>query len=431
MSTTLSRTGTDLPESGVVAPGAALVAARQSAPAALWQLDPSLVFLNHGSYGAVLRTVLSAQSEYRDRFERDPVRFLKVDLEGLMDGVREHVAGFMNCRAADLAPFRNATDALCTIIANTRFEPGDELLITDHEYQSVHNELERLAARAGVRVVKAAIPFPIQSPEQVVERVLACITPRTKLGLISHITSASSLIFPVKPIVDEFNRRGIDIIVDGAHSPGQIPVDLGAMAPTYFVGSGHKWLSAPKGTAFLYVRSDKQPGFRPMALTGRAHKIRPDRALFLRDFDYHGTDDYTALLALPDAIDEMGSLLSGGWPALMRHNHDLAMLGRRIVAKAIGVDLPAPESMVGTMATLILPEPAAELLDRVSEYDDALQDELYHRHKCIVPVWRLGAGNLRVVRLSAQLYNTPEQYEVLGAALAEELGRERAYRAVG
>src|SRR5262245_22551515 len=342
-----------------------------------WSLDPTLTFLNHGSYGAVPKAALRAQAALRERVERDPVRFYKVDLEGLLDDMREKLGAFIHCRPDDLAPCANATYALCHILYATRLQPGDEVLITDHEYSSLTNELERICAKSGAKVVTAQIPFPVQSPEQVIEAYLSCLTNKTRIGFISHITSGSSLVFPVAPIVREFNARGIDIVVDGAHSPGQIPVDVAALKPTYFVGSGHKWMSAPKGTGFVYVRADKQNTFRPVCLSSRANKVRPERALFLRDFDYQGTDDYTAFLSLPAAIDAVGAMLPGGWPAVMRQNHELIMAGRKAVCDILGLEPAAPETMTGMMTTLLIPEPAPELANRPTLYDDALQDELY------------------------------------------------------
>lgn len=399
-------------------------------PTRQWALDPDLTFLNHGSYGAVPRAALECQAQIRARMERDPVRFFKVDLERLMDEARERIGRFCNCRPDDLAPMPNATVALCTVIWNSRLGPGDEVLITDHEYMSIVNELERYAQFTGVKVVKAKVPFPIQSPQQVHDAVLAAATPRTRLAIIAHITSATSLIFPIKRITQDLLARGIDVCVDGAHTPGQVPCDVRGLAPTYFVGSFHKWLSAPKGSGFLYVRPDKQPGFRPWALSSRAHKVRPERALFLRDFDYVGTNDYSAFLSVPAAIDAIDAMAPGGWPEVMRRNHELALEAREIVSRRLNIPLAAPAEMIGSMATIPLPEPAPELLDRATLYDDPLQDELVNHHRIVVPIWRLSADNRRVVRVSAQLYNTPAQYELLADALVRELAREHATRAI-
>lgn len=395
----------------------------------LWALDPDLTFLNHGSYGALLRPVLQAQAAYRDRMERDPVRFFKVDLEPLTDGVRERLGAFLNCRPHDLAPVANATLALCAILHNTPLRPGDEVLVTDHEYSSITNELARVCERTGARVVTAEIPFPIADADEITARYLACVTPRTRLAFVPHITSATSLIFPAAAIVRGLNALGIDAVVDGAHSPGQIPLDVASLRAPYFVGSGHKWLGAPKGTGFLHVRADKQPGFRSVAISSRAHKVRPERSAYLRDFDYMGTNDYTPTLALPQAIESTGALLPGGWPALMRRNHGLVMHGRAVLCEALRIPEPCPESMIGCMATIPLPEPSPELANRPTRYDDPLQDALYERHRIVVPIWRWGTRNQRVVRISAHLYNTPDQYRRLADALLEELARERSYRA--
>jgi isopenicillin-N epimerase len=415
-----------LPPSLLAAPRQRRETAQQPA---FWGLDPALTFLNHGSYGALPREAMAYQTSLRQRMEQDPVRFYKADLEGLLDTMRDELAGYLNCRAADLAPLPNATVALCTILANTRFEPGDEILVTDHEYQSLVNELERVTARTGAVVVRAEIPFPLSDPGVVVERFMAGVSPRTRLALISHVTSCTSLVFPVAAIVQEFNRLGIDICVDGAHAAGQVPLDVRAMAPTYYVGSGHKWLSGPKGTGFLYVRADRQKGFRPLQLSSRANKVRPERALYLRDFDYQGTDDYSGILTLPVSMKALGGLFEGGWPALMRHNHETVLCGRQILARVLGERITAvtsPASMVGSMTSIILPEPGPMAAALPTRYDDPLQDALLERHGIVAPVWRFGQSNTRVLRISAQQYNTPTQYERLAAALTTELQREQA-----
>lgn len=391
-------------------------------------LDPALTFLNHGSYGAVPTDVLRYQSDMRARMERDPVRFYKHDLEHLMDDMRARVGKFLGCPGPTLAPMVNATVAIATVLANLElkgaFQAGDEILITDHEYMSGVNELERICARTGAVIVKAPIPFPIQSPQQVIDSIASRLTRRTKFAMISWITSATSLIFPMGELVALFRDRGVTLLVDGTHAPGQIPVDIAAMNPDFWVGSGHKWMSAPKGTGVLYVPEGSQGGFRTVCLSSRAHKVRPERPLFLRDFDYMGTDDYSGILSVPAAIDSMGSMLPGGWPELYARNHKLVIEGLKIVCNGLGVEPPAPESMIGTMATVKLPEPPAHMLTRPTKYDDALQDELVDRHGVVVPIWRLSSDNSRVLRISAQVYNTVEEYHKLTDALVEELRRE-------
>ncbi len=393
-----------------------------------WLLDPTVTFLNHGSYGAMPRSTAAMQSRIRERMEREPIRFIKHDLEGLMDVSRHSLATVLNCRPNDLAPMPNATLALATILANTQLREGDEVLVSDHEYQSLINELDRMSQRQGVKVVEAKIPFPIASPDVVVERFLEAITPRTRLVIISHITSASSLVLPVAPIIKECNARGIDVVLDGAHSPGQVHVDLGALQPAYFVGSGHKWLCGPKGIGFIYVRADKQPGFRPLALSSRANKVRPERALFLRDFDYAGTGDYSAFLSLPESIGVVGSLLPGGWSALFRHNHELIVKARAHVCNVLGIEPSCPDSMLGTMASIAIPDAPDSIANRPTKYDDALQDVLIDTHAMASPVWRLNCNQQRIVRLSAHAYNAIEQFERYAEALKQELSNEAKHR---
>lgn len=400
-----------------------------------WDLDGSFTFLNHGSYGAVPRVVMQEQSAVRARMEREAVRFFKVDLEHLLDDTRRSIAGLVNCRAQCIAPMPNATAAIATVLANTPLGTGDEVVVTSHEYMSGINELERICAARGAVLVKAHIPFPIEGPEVVTRAVLGCLSSRTKLAIVSHVTSCTSLIFPVEEIVPAVKARGIPILVDGAHAPGQIPVDVEALDPTYYVGSLHKWVSAPKGTGFLYVPERLQKGFRPVWLSSRAHRIRHDRDLFLRDFDYIGTTDYSALLAVPKAIAFMGSLLPGGWDELYRTNHAMVMQARAVMLDALAgfahldpavKQVPAPESMIGSMATVIIPEPPSHKADRATIYDDTLQDELVHNHRVVVPVWRLSEPNRRVLRVSAQVYNHLGQYHQLAGAVVAELLREQA-----
>ncbi len=389
-----------------------------------WDLDPAVTFLNHGSYGAVPRAVLEAQARVRARVEREPVRFYKVDLERLTDGAREMLGSFLNCDPSSIAPVPNATMGIASIFSSFAFSAGDEILLTDHEYQSGINELDRLAKSAGIKVVLAPIPFPTKSQDEVFDAVMRCVTPRTRLAMISQITSGSSLIFPVERLVPALKAKGVEVIVDGAHGPGQIPVDLKALDPTYYVGSLHKWLSAPKGTAFLQVSKDKQKSFRPVYLSSRANKIRDDRALFLRDFDYHGTLDYSGFLVVPEAISYLGRLLPGGWPELYNRNHDLIVKAREVVCRAIGSEPACPDSMLGTMASIILPEPAQNMKGRPSLYDDPLQDALIHNHSVVAPIWRVGGNDRRIVRISAQAYNTLDQYQILADALVKELAAE-------
>ena len=285
-----------------------------------WALDPEVVFLNHGSFGACPRAVLEVQSEMRAKMEREPIRFFMEQMDGLMDGAHAELAGFLKCRAEDLVFVPNATIAVATILMNLERElkPGDELLMTGHEYPACMNSMRRAAERTGAKLISVQLPFPLKSPDEIVSAVMAGVTPRTKVLLISHVTSPSGLIVPVERIVPELEKRGIVVIVDGAHAPGFVAgLDVAKLGASFYTANCHKWICSPKGSAFLHIREDRQKGaggFRPLALSNNAEKPKPGRSQFLTEFDYIGTNDCTSIYAIPDAIACVGGLVPGGWP---------------------------------------------------------------------------------------------------------------------
>jgi isopenicillin-N epimerase len=297
--------------------------------------------------------------------------------------------------------------------------------VTDHEYNACRNALEAVAARSGARVVVAMIPFPIGSPDEVVEAVLERAGPRTRLALIDHVTSQTGLVFPAARLVAELARRGVDALVDGAHAPGMLPLDVGAIGAAYYTGNCHKWICAPKGAAFLHVRRDRQAGVRPLSISHGANSPRTDRSRFRVEFDWTGTHDPSAALCVPEAIRTMGSLLPGGWPALMEHNRRAALAGRALLCEALGCAPPAPDAMIGALAALPLPDGRGEPPPSPL-YLDPLQDALMDRWGVEVPVIPWPAPPRRLLRISAQLYNERADYARLAEALAELLPAEGA-----
>lgn len=398
-----------------------------SAFAQHWDLDPGVVYLNHGSFGACPRRVLRAQDRIRALMERELVRFFVEMLEGELDAVRDVLGPFVGCDPASIAPVTNATTGVATVLANLDLREGDDLLATSIEYPACLNNLDRAAARAGARVVVARLPFPYTTEQQVVESILSSVTDRTKVALISHVTSATATILPVKRIVAELKSRGVETIVDGAHAPGFIDVDIDDIGAGWYTANCHKWLCAPKSAAFLHVREDTQEGFRPLILSNHADDSRADRSKFLVEFDYVGTSDQSPFLTIGDAIGHGISGFVDGWPDVMRRNRELALRARDLLCNRLGTQPCVPDDMLGAMATVLLPahEPdlAARLASRPTRHHDALQDGLMERHAIEVPIW--AHEEHRFVRVSAQLYNSPEQYEYLADALVTELARER------
>ena len=386
----------------------------------LWTLDRDVTFLNHGSFGACPRAVLEAQEELRARMERQPVQFLSRDLDGLLDAAREVVAGFVGADAANIVFVANATTGVNTVLRSLRFEPGDELLVTDHAYNACRNALEYVSERDGAQVVVAAVPFPVAGEDEVVAAVLGAVTPRTRIVLIDHVTSPTALVFPIERLVRELAARGVDALVDGAHAPGMVPLELEALGAAYYTGNGHKWVCAPKGAAFLYVRPDRQEGLRPLVISHGANRPLRGRTRFQAEFAWLGTGDPTPALSFAKAVKYMATLLPGGWDELRARNRGLVLAAREMLAGRLGLDLPCPEAMVGSIATLILPDAKDD--ERTFIFDaDPLQAALREKHGVEVPVFAWPAPPKRLLRISAQLYNEPRDYERLAEGLAELL----------
>ncbi|MCR9245213.1 MAG: aminotransferase class V-fold PLP-dependent enzyme [bacterium] len=379
-----------------------------------WDLDPEITFLNHGSFGACPRVVLARQSELRTQLERDPVRFFERDFEPLLDTARVALAELVGCAAEDLAFVPNATTGVNTVLQSLTFDPGDELLVTDHEYNASRNALDHTIARTGARAVLAPLPFPLTDAETVLESILAHVTDRTRLLLIDHITSPTGLVLPIERIVAELADRGIDTLVDGAHGPGMVPLELERIGAAYYTGNCHKWLCTPKGSALLFVRRDRQDRLRPSAISHGANSPRTDRSRFRLEFDWTGTHDPTPFLCIPTALEFLRGLMPGGLPAVREHNRNLVLAGRDLLLERLGIANPAPATMIGSLASIPLPSDGEPIPTPAT---DALHDLLYDEFRIQVPVMRWPHPATRLLRISAQAYNTLPQYEALADAL--------------
>ena len=386
--------------------------------AALWPLDRDVVFLNHGSFGACPSAVLRQQAALRDELEAEPVRFLSREIDDRLAAARKALAAFVGADPDDLAFVVNATSGVNAVLRSRVFAANDELLVTDHAYNACRNTLNFVAERSGARVVVVTIPFPVGSPGEVVDAVLARVTPRTRLALLDHVTSPTGLILPVERLSAALRGRGVDVLIDGAHAPGMLPVNLSALGATYYSGNCHKWLCAPKGSAFLWTRRDRQLDVRPLTISHGANAVWPGRSRYRLEFDWTGTSDPTAWLTVPRAIEYLGGLLPGGWPALMARNHALAVDARRLLCEALDTPPPCPDDMIGSLASLRLPDGDGEARWRRV---DPLQRRLFEAWGIEVPVMSWPAPPRRLIRISAQLYNRREHYERLAQALAKEL----------
>ena len=404
--------------------------------AKFWSLDPTVTFLNHGSYGACPLPVLESQQRWRSQMEREPLRFFMREFEDLLDAARTQLATFVGTQADDLAFVPNATTGVNAVLRSLPFTSSDELLTTNHEYNACRNALDFIASRTGAKVVVATVPFPLESSHQIVEAVIERVSPKTRLALLDHVTSKTGLIFPIQQLVSELAARGVDTLVDGAHAPGMVPLNLQEMGVAYYTGNCHKWLCAPKGAGFLYVRRDRQSAIRPLTISHGANSPRTDKSRFQLEFDWMGTDDPTAYLCVFEAIRFLGSLLPGGWLELMENNRAKALFARQVLCEALGVSPPCPDEMVGAMAVVPLPQElsldeetgrsllavpfdtqTSALAKQRSREWPILQDVLFERFKIEVPIIPWSDPFNQILRVSAQLYNTPEQYHKLAQAL--------------
>ncbi|MES2209610.1 MAG: aminotransferase class V-fold PLP-dependent enzyme [Chloroflexota bacterium] len=400
---------------------------RRFSPDSPWRLDAAITFLNHGSFGACPLPVLAYQRALVDELESGPVAFFDTTFERRMDEVRHVVARFLNADPDGLVFVQNATTAVSTVLRSLRFEVGDELLTTDHEYNATLNGLAEVAREAGARVVTVRLPLEIESTEQALEAILETVTPRTRLALVSHITSPTATILPIEALVRELDARGVDTLVDAAHTPGQLPVDIEALGAAYWTGNGHKWLCGPKGSGVLHVRADRRDRIRPLIISHGWNDPRPDRPRLWKEFDWTGTPDPTPALSLPAAISIVGRLHPDGWPGIMAANHELVIQGRALIAEALAVTPRVPAALHGSMAIIPLPMPtrdeAALALKVALKDEDGIEVPIT---PFPVPAARRNPGDppsAVVVRISAQRYSELDDYARLADALARRLGR--------
>lgn len=349
--------------------------------------------------------------------EAEPVQFLWRRYEERLEPARQTVAKFVGAKPGNLVFLTNATAGVNAVLCSLQLRRGDELLTTNHDYNACHNVLVETARRAGARVVTAEIPFPLRNENEVCDALLEKVSPRTRLVMLDHVTSNTALVLPAARLVRELDRRGVDTLIDGAHAPGMVPLGLEKMRPAYYTANLHKWVCAPKGAAFLWAREDRQSGLLPAVISHGQNTPRPGYSGFQERFDWAGTFDPTAWLCAAAAICWMEERLKGGWHAVYAANHRLAVQARRRLTKILEVQPPCPERLLGSMATLPLPDRFQHRPK--SGKIDAEQLRLYDEFGIEVPFIRIGDPPRRYFRVSAQLYNSLAEYEYLGRAISQ------------
>ena len=370
-----------------------------------WLLDPSVTFLNHGSFGAVMRSVRQLHIAAQDRIESRPIEMLGRRWRELLAPARERVGAFLGMSPGSFGFVTNATEGVNAVLQSTRLEPGDELLTTSHVYNAVRNAMRRRARECGASYVEVPVELPIASPDSVSDAVAGAITARTRLVVVDQVSSATALVFPVESVVRACRARGVDVLVDAAHVPGMLEVDVERLGATYWTGNLHKWCCAPKGTAVAWAAPERRDTLRPAVVS---HFL--DEGLSA-EFDWQGTRDLAAWTVAGAAIDAMGEF---GWDTVRRHNAQMAAWAQRMLCERWEVEPIAPAgSMLGSMCTVPLPAEVCARFRTAAEFQEAL----YAHDRIEVPIIEFG-GRWHA-RPSAQVYNRAEEYERLAQAVIE------------
>jgi isopenicillin-N epimerase len=368
-----------------------------------WALDPGVMHLNHGSYGGCLRSVLSAAQAFRDRLEAAPMRFMVLDWQSELDRARARLAAFVGAPAERLVFVPNSTTGVAIAMNSVELAPGDELLTIDQAYRACMNQLVRLAAARGAHIRAVEVPMPLDAGA-LIDAVAAAITPRTRLALFDHIISPTALVLPIAELVGLVRARGVPSIVDGAHAPGQVALDVAAIGATWYVGNCHKWLCSPKGSGFL-VTADGAAARPVVTSHGASPEYGPPNRLHA-ELDWSGTPDPSPHLAVPSALDAVAAE-GGGWPAIMARNHaTVCEMRRRLIDGLPGARL-APDDGLGCMAAVPIRLPAGA--------SPAALGEQLLRDGWEIPIVEMPTGTL--VRISAHLYNHAGEADLLAAKL--------------
>ena len=375
-------------------------------------LDPDVVFLNHGSFGATPEPVFAEYLRWQRELERQPVEFLGRRGDGLLDEARAAMATYLGCGRDDLVFVPNATTGVNVVARSLALQPGDEVVATDHEYGACARTWEWYCARQGAHYVQARVGLPLTSPDEVVEAIFAAVTPRTRVIFLSHITSGTALRLPVAAVARRAREAGILMVVDGAHAVGQIDVDLAALDVDFYAGNFHKWLCAPKGSGFLYARPEHQAWLESPIVSwgwieGSGH-YRPDNQFVSRN-QFQGTRDIAAFLSVPAAVAYQEAR---DWESVRERCHDLVCEARERIAALTGlpqiVPVESPEGLPWFRQMAVMPLPAGTDGQR-------LKQRLYDEHRIEIPItWH---DDNPLIRISIQGYNTRDDVDALLTAL--------------
>ena len=382
----------------------------------LFAIDPSVAFLNHGSYGACPRPVIAAQRRWQDALERQPVAFMDPrHLRARFAEVRAALADELGAQPGDLFWATNATEGLNLVARSLPLGPGDEVLATDHEYAALDKTWDFVCRRTGAQLRRVKVPLPLVSEAEFTDAILAGLTVRTRVLFLSHVTSPTALVLPVARAVAAAREKGIITVIDGAHAPGLVPLSLGALGADFYAGNCHKWLMAPKGAGFLHVQGGAKRLLAPGIIShGWQPDVAPDDtgplgdSAFLDALQFRGTRDPSAWFSVTDALSFRRDQ---GWDSVTRDCRALAQATARAIADDFGEALLASDAFLSQMVAIPIPRSDAA----------ALHDALLNEDAIEVPV--IDWNGHTFVRVSVQGYNSQEEMARLAAALHRRFGR--------
>lgn len=374
-------------------------------------LDPQVIFLNHGSFGACPRAVFESYQNWQLELEKQPVEFLARRAPQLLADAREELAQFLNTEADNVVYFPNPTTAINMVARNLKLQPGDEILSTDHEYGAMERTWHLICRNTGAKYIPQSIPLPVADQEEFVQIFFRGMSDNIKIVFISHVTSPTALIFPVKEICRKAHQLGLTVIIDGAHAPGHIPIDLGEIKPDIYTGACHKWLCAPKGASFLYADPKIQPGLEPLVVSWGFESEKPGPSQFIDYHEWQGTRDLAAFLSVPAAIRYQQD---HDWHAIQERCHKMASEVRERINALTGLDPICPDSnqWFGQMTAVRLPGEINH---------EELQMQLYDQFKIEVPVYSW--HEQKFIRISLQAYNNETDLDALLEALEQVLSK--------
>lgn len=368
-------------------------------------LRPDITFLNHGSFGACPAPVFAAYQQWQRELEYQPVEFLGRRIPGLLAEARAALGAYIGCESSDDLTFvPNATHAINIVARSLDLQPGDEVLATDHEYGAVDRTWRFICNQRGAHYIRQPITLPLTDPAEMVEQLWAGVTPRTKVIVVSHITSPTALTFPVAAICARAREAGIISVIDGAHAPGQIPLDMTAIGADFYAGNCHKWLCSPKGAGFLFARPEMQKLLAPLIVSWGWEAIQPGPSPFVDHFGWTGTFDPAAYLTVPAAIAFQAE---HNWDAVRAACHALLVEARDQVATLFDLPQICPAGPEWFTQLAVAPLPDCDAV--------TLQRRLWDEHQIEIPIIQWGGRVF--ARISIQAYNTPDDVARLVEAI--------------